>query len=180
MNRIWIRGTSGSGKTTLAHELGRVLNIPAVDLDDLNWLPGWTERPVEEFRSLVADVAQKPQWAISGNYSKSNEFIAPRADTVVWLDYPFAVVFGRLLKRTFGRVFRGEECCNGNRENVRVTLFSRDSILWWCITTHRKRHLQCLAFMAEEAAPGQTRLRHRTPMETQAWLQALPSSSPRS
>ncbi|RYG23168.1 adenylate kinase [bacterium] len=179
MNRIWIRGTSGSGKTTLAYDLEKRLGIPATDLDDLNWLPGWTERPVEEFRALVAEVAAKPQWAISGNYGKANEFIVPIADTVVWLDYSFPVVFGRLLKRTFRRVVRGEQCCNGNREDVVKTLFDRESILWWCITTHRKRHLQCLEYMAETPPPGQTRLRHRTPKETQDWLRSLPSSLPR-
>ena len=171
--RIWIRGTSGAGKTTLAFELGRLLDIPAVDLDDLNWLPGWTERPVEEFRALVADVADRPEWAIAGNYGKASEFIAPRADMVVWLDYPFAVVFGRLVRRTFRRAARGEECCNGNREDVLRTLFHRDSILWWCVTTHRKRHLQCLEHIAEDPMPGQTRVRHRSPRETKEWLRTL-------
>ena len=173
MHRIWIRGTSGAGKTTLALEVGRLLDIPAVDLDDLNWLPGWSERPVEEFRVLVAQTAEKPQWAIAGNYGKASEFVAPRATTVVWLDYPFPVVFSRLLRRTFRRAVQGEECCNGNREDVLRTLFHRDSILWWCITTHRRRHFQCLQYMAEEPPEGQTRLRHRSPAETRKWLKTL-------
>lgn len=173
MQRIWIRGTSGSGKTTLGRDLERRLGIPTTDLDDINWLPNWTERPVEEFRALVAQVVEKPRWAIAGNYGKASEFIAPRADTVVWLDYPFPVVFGRLLRRTFRRAFQGEECCNGNREDVLRTLFHRDSILWWCITTHRRRHLQCLEYMAQTPPEGQTRLRHRSPRETEEWLRTL-------
>lgn len=129
MDRVWIRGTTGSGKTTLGVALARRLGCPAVDLDDLNHLPGWRERTAEEFQALVAEAAALPRWTIAGNYAKAREFLEPRADTVVWLDYPFPVVFGRLLRRTLRRAIRGEPCCNGNRESLRQAFLSRDSIL---------------------------------------------------
>lgn len=173
MDRIWIRGTSGSGKTTLGRAVGVRLGIPAVDLDDLNWLPGWFERPVEEFRALVAEIVALPRWAIMGNYGKVRDGVEPAADTVVWLDYSLLVTFERVLRRTIRRTLRGEACCNGNRETLRKAFFARDSILIWCLTTHARRHRDCLAFMAEVPPPGQVRLRHHSPRETRVWLESL-------
>jgi len=173
VGRYWIRGTSGSGKTTLARQAGERLRIPAIDLDDLHWLPGWEARPKEEFRALIAETVSRPAWIISGNYGSVRDLIGPAADTIVWLDYRFPIVFGRVLRRTIGRVIRREVCCNGNRERILTTFFSRDSILWWCITTHRRRHRECLAFLAEPAPEGQVRLRHRHPRETAVWLASL-------
>lgn len=174
MDRIWIRGTSGSGKTTLGRTVGERLGIPAIDLDDLNWLPGWVERPAEEFQALVAEAVARPRWTIMGNYGKARDGIEPAADLVVWLDYSLPVTFGRVLRRTLRRCLRGEACCNGNRESIRKAFFARDSILLWCLTTHARRHRDCLAYMAELPPTGQTRLRHRSPRETAAWLASLP------
>ncbi len=110
---------------------------------------------------------------MSGNYHSVREFMEVAADTVVWLDYPFPLVLGRMLRRTLRRVFRGELCCNGNREEIFKSFFTRDSVIWWCITTHRRRHRQCLEFLQEPIPEGQVRLRHGHPRETAAWLASL-------
>lgn len=172
MDRCWIRGTSGSGKTTLCLQLGDRLGVPATDLDELWWLPGWEHRSREEFIELVREVTASPRWLLSGNYQAVREVIEASADTVVWLDYPFPLVFGRILRRTLRRVFRGELCCNGNREEFFKSFFCRESVIWWCITTHRWRHRQCLEFMAEPME-GLVKIRHRHPRETAAWLAGL-------
>ncbi len=39
--RIVVVGTSGSGKTTFARKIAAALNLPRVEIDALNWLPGW-------------------------------------------------------------------------------------------------------------------------------------------
>ncbi len=39
--RIAIIGNSGAGKSTLARALSKRLGIPHVELDALNWRPGW-------------------------------------------------------------------------------------------------------------------------------------------
>lgn len=173
MERCWIRGTSGSGKTTLGLLAGERLGIPAIDLDELYWLPGWQTRSKEEFAALVKEATARPCWILSGNYQSIREAVEASADTIIWLDYPFPLVLGRMLRRTFRRVFRGELCCNGNREEVIKSFFTRESVIWWCITTHRRRHRQCLEFLAGPTQEGQTRLRHRHPRETAAWLESL-------
>lgn len=91
MQRISVVGTSGSGKSTLARELARALDAPVVELDALHWLPGWAERPDEEFAVAVAQAAAGERWVIDGNYSKLVQpLVWDRADTVVWLDLPRA------------------------------------------------------------------------------------------
>ena len=39
--RIHVMGNSSSGKSTLAERLSRALELPLVELDALNWEPGW-------------------------------------------------------------------------------------------------------------------------------------------
>jgi hypothetical protein len=59
---------------------------------------------------------------------------------VIWLNYAFAVVFWRAVIRTLRRALTQEEIFSGNRESLRMAFFSRDSILWWVLTTfHRRR-----------------------------------------
>ena len=42
------------------------------------------------------------------------------------------------MKRTFGRMFTREEMWAGNRESSRI-VFSRNSIVWWVITSFGRR-----------------------------------------
>lgn len=175
MDRVWIRGTSGSGKTTLGLAVAERLGAPAIDLDELNWLPGWRERPKEEFEALAAEALAATRWVVSGNYSRVSGPHEAKADTIVWLDYPKGVVFWRVLSRTVRRCLLGTPCCNGNREDFRRSFLERDSVVWWSLTTHARRRRDCEAFMALPPTPGQTRLRHRSPRETAAWLASLGS-----
>ena len=173
VRRIWIRGTSGAGKTTLGLAIAEKLGIPAVDLDDLYWLPEWTPRPRDEFTARVAETVAGEAWVLAGNYTTVLETVVPRADTVVWLDYSLPVTFSRILRRTLRRGIRREPCCNGNRESLLLAFFSKRSILWWCLSTHWRRHRECLAFTTETPPEGQVRLRHRSPRDAEAWLREI-------
>ena len=68
--RIAIKGTSGSGKTTLGQRLSRVLEIPHIELDALNWEPGWralSHEDLDEFRRRVQTAPSGPEWVICGS-----------------------------------------------------------------------------------------------------------------
>ena len=106
MQRITVVGTSGSGKTTLAQQLATQLNYPCTDLDVIHWGPNWTPSPAEEFREKVRGALQADCWVLAGNYSAVRDLVWMRADTLIWLDYSFPVVFWRLLRRTLKRVSR--------------------------------------------------------------------------
>jgi adenylate kinase family enzyme len=172
MERIWIIGASGCGKTTLGKILAEKLETDATDLDELNWLPGWQTVSVEELTWMVDAVTSEKQWVISGNYSSQEKFMS-RADTIIWLDYPFSTVLSRLMKRTFRRIYYKELCCNGNREALNK-LFTRDSIILWLFRTYRKRKQKGYEIMN---APNHSHLRihHFTkPNQTNDWLNSLP------
>jgi len=151
LRRLVVVGTTGSGKSHLARRLGAVLDCPAVDLDDLNWLPGWKTRPTPEFLALVGEVANRERWVVAGNYAVTRPIVWPRAEAVVWLDPGFWRTLGRLVRRTVVRAWTRAPICNGNVESWRL-LLSRDSILVWFFRTYwrnRRRYGELFA------APGE-------------------------
>jgi adenylate kinase family enzyme len=173
LERIQVIGTSGTGKSELARRLSARLAIPHVELDDLNWLPGWRERPADEFRARLLEVVARQRWIIAGNYEhKAQEVIFPRATAIVWLDYRFAVTLWRTLRRSVRRIALREECCNGNRETIARAL-SRDSILLWVLHTHGPRRRATPERLARPENAHLRKLVFRTPRETAAWLRQL-------
>ncbi len=138
MERVVVVGTSCSGKTTLARQLAGVLGAPHVELDGIHWMSGWRERPVDEVRRMVSADAAAERWVMDGNYSAVRDIVWGRATAVVWLNYPFRVVLWRALSRTTRRVITREELFSGNREGFQQSFLSRDSIILWAITSHRR------------------------------------------
>ncbi len=174
MQRIVVVGTSGAGKTTLAREIARCKGVPHIEMDALHWQENWTATTADELRDLVMEAVAQPSWVLDGNYSMVRDEIWPRADTIVWLDYSFCVVFGRVLKRTLRRAIWREELWNGNRESWRM-MFSRDSILWWVITTYGKRRRELLEALAQPEFAHLQVVHFRSPHATQNWLRLIPS-----
>ena len=127
MKKIVIIGTCGSGKTTLGRQLAKRLNIPVTDLDDLYWLPHWKFRPEEECSALIEKTVSQEEWIICGNQSKYRALIWPKADTIIWLDFPLHILFWRLLSRGIRQMISGEMICNGNQQ----TLYRLLWILHW-------------------------------------------------
>lgn len=177
MDRVSIIGTSGSGKSTLARRLAAVLGLPCIELDAIHWRQGgWTPLPQDLFREAVAEAVCRERWVVEGGYSAVRPLLWERADTVIWLDYPLSVTFGRLLRRTTRRLIAKEPLWGGNRESLARTL-SQDSILLWCLQTHgRNRHK-----FAEQLARPEYRhlrvLRFRSPRQTEAWLTGIVASA---
>lgn len=172
--RISVVGTTGSGKTTLAAALARRLGIPHFEMDALYWGPNWSGTPPEILRPRVAAALAGEAWVIDGNYSIVRDIILSRADTLVWLDYAFPVIFWQLFLRTLRRALRREELWAGNRERLGTAFFSRDSILWWAIQTYRRRRRQYSALLADPAYAHLIFVRLRTRAAMRAWLDALP------
>lgn len=147
--RYVVVGTSGSGKTTLAGDLAAHLGVPHCELDALHWLPDWTMRPREEFRTVVRDKTSQPSWVIDGNYSKVRDIVWDRADAVIWLDLPRPVVMWRIVWRTARRTLLRQELWNGNRESLRTALFDSESIVRWAWDTWPERRREYPDLLAE-------------------------------
>ncbi|MFN2109458.1 MAG: adenylate kinase, partial [Anaerolineae bacterium] len=147
--RIVVIGTTCAGKTTLARALGEKLHVPHIELDALHWGPGWVMAPTETFRSTVAKALSGEAWTTDGNYSKAQDIIWGRADTLVWLDYAFSIIFWRLITRTLRRVITREVLWNGNYETWKGAFFSRDSLFLWAIQSHARRRRRTLQRLEE-------------------------------
>jgi adenylate kinase family enzyme len=139
LRRVAVIGTSCSGKTTFAAALAASQKAPHIELDALHWRPNWVEAPLAAFRADVAAAVAGERWVCDGNYGKVRDLVWGRATAVIWLNYPFPTVLWRALYRTMRRALLREELFSGNRESLKMAFLSRDSILLWVVTTHRRR-----------------------------------------
>jgi adenylate kinase family enzyme len=171
--RIAIVGTTGSGKTTLAAHVSSCLGIPHLEFDALYWMPGWTERPLPEFRVHVAEAVGQAAWVTDGNYSIVRDLVWARADTLVWLDYPLPTVMWRLWRRTLGRVRRRELLWGTNQERLREQFASRHSLFLWALNTHRRHRRDYPPLLARPEYAHLALVRLARPGQTAAWLAGL-------
>jgi adenylate kinase family enzyme len=109
VERVLVVGCAGSGKSTLARYIAQARGLPLIELDRLFWRPGWTATPDEDWRVLLHEISAGPRWVMDGNYSGSLSIRLPRADTVIWPDYPRHVCLRRVLVRTARNVGRVRE-----------------------------------------------------------------------
>jgi adenylate kinase family enzyme len=171
MRRVNVVGTSGSGKSTVAAALAAKLGVPHVELDALLWLPGWKERPVDDCRDRVAAAVSGDGWVVDGNYGdRARDLVWPRTDTIVWLDLPRSTVMRQVTWRTLSRWWSQEVLWGTNRESLRMTLLSRESILWWAWSTHARRRA---TFQRVLRDVPQRVVHLRTRREADAWLRSV-------
>ncbi|MFD1711268.1 toxin [Ottowia sp. GY511] len=172
--RAIVIGTSGTGKTTFARQLAGTIGAPHTELDALYWGPGWTPRPTEQFLAAVDAASAGERWVIDGNYAAARDLLWPRATHIVWLDYSRGRVFAQVLRRTLWRGLTRAPLWSGNRESLRTAFFSRESILWWSLTTFDKNRRKYAALRADGAF-SQARWRvFAQPLQARAWLHELP------
>ena len=140
--RIHIVGTAGSGKTTLGRELSARLGIPHIELDRLFWEENWRKSDLKVFKTRVREALSGESWVVEGNYSLAREIVWERVELVVWLDFSLWICLWRVLTRSVRRILSREELWHGNRETIRGSFFSSDSLLWYVIKTTRRRRRQ--------------------------------------
>jgi adenylate kinase family enzyme len=174
MQRIHVVGTSGSGKTMLAKQIAQRLQIPHVELDALHWEPNWTPAETEVFRDRVGRALDSDRWVTDGNYSRVRDLIWSQADAIVWLDYPFWLVFSRIVWRTLRRGLKRQTLWNGNQESL-AKAFSKDSMILWMLQTYHKRRREYPKMLQQQQqhSPHTTIVTLRSLWATKAWLKSL-------
>jgi adenylate kinase family enzyme len=99
MQRVLVIGISGAGKSTLSRVLAERTGLPLIHLDKEYWRPGWTITPRAEWRPKVEELAARERWVMDGNFDSSLDLRLPRADTLIWFDYPTLLCLWRAMKR---------------------------------------------------------------------------------
>jgi adenylate kinase family enzyme len=171
VRRVLVAGSPGAGKTTLARALAARLDLPYTEMDGLFHGPGWVPRP--EFESDVDALLATGRWVTEYQYRAVQPRLLATADAVVWLDHPWPLVAGRLLRRTLGRALTRRELYNGNRERVRNWL--RGSHPLWAVAGPRFRALRddnAARFSAEADRRGLVVVRLRGARAVDRWLTA--------
>jgi adenylate kinase family enzyme len=168
--RIAVVGTSCAGKTTLARSLSRALGVPHTELDVLHWGPAWTKVDPAEFRARVRVAVSEPRWVIDGNYSVVQDLVWARATTLVWLNYPFSLIYTRAWSRTLRRVITREPLFAGNRESLRG-IVDPEWIPWWVLRTFWRRRREYPRLLAQAEFAHLQVIEFTDPRQAQRFLQ---------
>lgn len=132
--KISIIGGSGTGKTTLSDNLGRILNLPVIHLDGINYLENWILRDVEERDKIILDKLKMTGWVIDGTYTSTLDKRVEKSDLIIYLDYStFAQIRG-VLKRFLKHHGEEKKEISGCKENLTWYFFS-----WVVVWRKRKR-----------------------------------------
>jgi adenylate kinase family enzyme len=136
--RIIVIGTSGAGKTTLARKIAGRLGLPHIELDAINWQPGWRDLDRHDQPEFVRRVAD-------GNYGSVRDMLWRQATHLVWLDYERPVIMVRVIARSVYRATLGGELWfgTGNREHWRDFMRPSHPIRWaWSTWRQRRRETE--------------------------------------
>ncbi|GHH89110.1 AAA family ATPase [Streptomyces capitiformicae] len=177
MQRILVAGISGAGKTTMAQALSARLQLPFHEMDSLRFTgPNWTVDP--DFHQQVATIAATPAWIVDSiGYPEVRDLLWTNADTVIWLDYPKAVVMPRVLRRSLRRTLLRERVFGGNVESLSLW-FSGDHPAWSSWAQHAARRAEINRRTTDPRFAPLRVLHFRSPRQATMWLrgQRLPAS----
>lgn len=173
--RIVVIGVTSSGKSTLAENLAKRFDMSFIELDALHWEPGWQEAPDDVFRARVEKATQAEKWAVAGNYRVVRDITWPKADALIWLDYPFLLVLRQLTRRTFARWWSQELLWGTNIEPLwaHLKLWSQESLFHWLVKTYWRRKREFTNLLSQPEYQRLKVFHFKHPSETEEWLKGI-------
>lgn len=173
--RVVIVGRTGSGKTTLARELARALDVPHVELDSLYFREDLSTVPLEELRDRTRAAVAGERWVTDGNKSAVRDLVWPRAEAMVWLDYPLRVSLWRLGRRAVNRTsrIRSATADSGDSKALPRQMWAAARGVTTALRSHagQRREYPRLWALPENQHLQVTRL--TSPAATRRWLQQV-------
>lgn len=171
-HRIVVVGTTSSGKSTLAEKIAKRIGGDFIELDALHWEPNWVEAPNEVFRKRVEAATSSKVWVVAGNYHVVRDIVWSRAQAIIWLDYPFHIVFWRMLTRTIRRAVTKEKLFSDNVENfwTHMKLWSEESLFHWLFKTYWRRKREIPPLLSSPQFSHLSLIHHKHPKHTEVWF----------
>ncbi len=170
--RILILGRTGSGKTTLARELAAALGVTHVELDALYFGPDFSTVPLPLLRDRTSAAIAGDRWVTDGNKSAVRDLVWPRADTVIWLDYPLAVCLWRLGKRALWRtsVLRTQAVQTDGGPGLPMQFVLAAKGVLTALRSHKGQRREYPRMFARQENKHLAVVRLRSPRATRRWL----------
>ncbi|MBL7544021.1 MAG: hypothetical protein JNL11_09400 [Bdellovibrionaceae bacterium] len=107
IRKILILGSIASGKTRLARQLGLLLSLPVIHVDQLEFNPDLSKRKIQDIRIDVQTAVSASEWILDGHGPLD---ILPqhleRVHLVIYLDFPLWLNIFRLCWRQLGVLFK--------------------------------------------------------------------------
>jgi predicted kinase len=177
--RILVLGRTGSGKTTLAGQLAAALGVPHVELDALYFGANFSTVPLPVLRERTSAAIAAERWVTDGNKSAVRDLVWPRADTVIWLDYPVVVSLWRLAKRALWRtsVLRAQAAGAGDKVGLSRNLVAAARGVLTALRSHMGQRREYPRMFAEPQNQHLAVLRLRSPRATRRWVRQVVGGS---
>ena len=170
--RIVVVGRTGSGKTTFARELAAALRVPHVELDSLYFGPDFSRAPLPVLRERTSAAIAGDRWVTDGNKRAVRDLVWPRADTIIWLDYPVYVSLWRLAKRARSRTsaLSAQAAESGRRTGLPRQMLAAAKGVLTALKSHRGQRQEYPRLFAQPANQHLAVARLRSPRATRQWI----------
>ena len=136
--------------------LAAALGATFVELDALNWQPGWVAlsdtAPDELERQMRKATGGECRVVAGSCMSRSQRTLRDRLDTVIWLDLPMPLLLWRVLRRTWRRCRSRELLWGSNYDRFWPQFLiwrKHDSLLAWIITQHAGKRREMMAYLSD-------------------------------
>jgi hypothetical protein len=143
-----------------------------VELDALYFAPDFSTPSLSVLRERTSAAIACDRWVTDGNKSAVRDLVWPRADTIIWLDYPLMVSLWRLGRRAMKRTWNlhSQAAEAGERKRLPRQLLSAAKGVLSALQSHIGQRRE---FPRMFAAPENQHLmvaRLRSPRATRLWL----------
>jgi adenylate kinase family enzyme len=99
LKRILVIGSGGAGKSTFARDLGAILDLPVIHLDQVYWKAGWEKPSKADWARTVESLIAQHEWIMDGNFGGTLPQRMKRADAIILLDISRWICLWRVAMR---------------------------------------------------------------------------------